>query len=195
MLIEFKKIKVVFFLITFFALTENSFSNSFISNDLYKSPRDSLRYEIDEIRFDSTDAFEKDQLIEILNLKQSNRSIPHSILEYYYDNVKLIKNTPERITKTFRNFLENLSGELGFFNESMLANDSTALWHLYNINGYHFPKISYRFEPSEHSRKNILTFVIDQGTQYRIDTIRYLGIDSLPDHIQHRISKQRKIKR
>ncbi len=191
-----KNIRISFFLLVIsFALTNDVFCQNYISNDLYKSTRDTLRYEIDEIEFINTDAFNKEQFLELLNLRQSRRSIPHSILEYYYNNIRLIEDSPERIKKTFRSFLDDLSDEIGFFNKNIASNDSVTLWHLYNINGYHFPEIHYRFVPDSSDQKNILKFVINQGPRYRVDTLNYIGLDSLPKQILKKINSKMRIKK
>jgi outer membrane protein assembly factor BamA len=185
----------VFFLVVFVGLKEISFSQNYVSDELYKSARDSMRYEIDEINFLNTEAFKNEQFLELISLYESRRSIPHSLLDYYYNNIKLIKNSPDRITKTLNSFLDNMSDEIGFFNENIAINDSVTLWHLYNINGYHFPEIYYRFEPDTSSQTNVLSFIINEGERYRVDTLNYIGLDSLPASIKNKIQSVKKIKK
>lgn len=188
--------KTLFFLIliSFFAHCSLYSNSNFVSGSLFKSARNPQRVEIDKIVFKGNKFFEDRDFYAFLNTKQSNRSTPHSILEYYYNNIRLIENVPKNIPSTLNNFISNLENEIGYFNSNIVSNDSTALWHLYNIHGFHFNEIYYTFLPDSSSRENVLTFHITEGERYRIDTIAYLGLDSLPADINRKINNRKVIK-
>ncbi|MBE2189236.1 MAG: BamA/TamA family outer membrane protein [Candidatus Kapabacteria bacterium] len=167
---------------------------NFISPGLYPSRRLQKQFEIHKIRFENNDSFSSNLLKELINTKETNMSPQHRTAEYYYDNVKLIPWTPTILDTSLGVFLKNHNHEISHFNELDVNMDTETLWSYYNTNGFHFAEISYRFEPDSASKINVLTFTINEGTRYTIDTVMYLGLESIDTLTRQRIEAARQVK-
>lgn len=148
-------------------------------------------YEIHEIKFEGTDAFEPDELKSIIKTRESSRSFTHDFLRYYYDNVSQIKS-PELVTKPLqkelRRSLNSMSDELSYFSPNVVETDiQNILKELYNMSGYHWAQIDYSFVPDSAEKKNVLTFYIKDSTRAQLADYTYHGLDTLPSEVQSKI--------
>ncbi|PKL85472.1 MAG: hypothetical protein CVV22_07900 [Ignavibacteriae bacterium HGW-Ignavibacteriae-1] len=165
-----------------------------ISPGLYPSTRLTKQFEIDKIEFENNDSFGDGELLEIINTKATFMSPQHRMAEYYYDNVKQIPWTPAILDTSLGAFLRNHNHEISHFNELDVNMDTETLWSFYNTNGFHFAEISYRFEPDSAEKINILTFSITEGTRYKMDTVMYVGLESIDTLTRQRIERARQVK-
>ncbi len=169
-------------------------TNNTISTELIPSTIQLGGYELFKVDFLGNEAFTSIELQEYVNSKATTLSFPHKVLLTYYNQCNRNKTFPAIITNELERSLKTFEKEYKFFNEDVANSDVDALIDLYNVNGYHFVDIYYSFLPDTAINKNVLTFYITEGNQYKIDTINYIGLDKLPNNIRARLDTARRIK-
>lgn len=173
----------------------NSYSENFISDTLYSSKKDKLLYEVGDIFFIGNNSFTDFELFDVITSKKSSLGIQRNIFQYYYDNLTNNPSTPKIILKSLSNSLKNLSYEIKYFNEGTAELDAQTLWHFYNINGFHQANVSYSFLQDKDNKINVLNFNIKEQVRSKIDTILYLGLDDLPDELNHKLRDVKTLKK
>lgn len=161
---------------------------------LFKSTTGKEQFEIGEIRFKGNQFFKADVLTSILNSKQTDRSIAYGLFEFVYLKTKNNPLVPKFAKRVVESDLEYLETDIHFFSEESAELDLSIIKQGYSQYGFHDAKIDYRFFPDKNKRLNVLKFYLAEGKRYKIDTISYLGLDSLPDNIKQDIQKLRVIK-
>ncbi|MBX3043071.1 MAG: BamA/TamA family outer membrane protein [Candidatus Kapabacteria bacterium] len=174
-------------------LTTSLYSQNFISDSLYQARRDKFLNEVGDIIFSGNSSFTPNELIDAVNSKKNSMSIQHHLFEYYLDNFKKIPETPDAIKESLIAALKNLSHEIKYFNETTAEMDVQTLWHYYNTNGFHFAKVSYSFYPDFEDKHNVLKFNIIENQRFSIDTLVYIGLDSIDESTLKKINAVKKI--
>lgn len=140
-------------------------------------------YEIGSVEFEENDSYGDGELLKSIKVRPSARGIIHSVMQMYYDEGRKNPYTPKLILDAIKKNLDWLSNELRYFNEKSTDNDALSLRNFYNKNGWHDAQVSYVFAPDSFSRTNILTFYINEGPRYFIDTVAYKGLEMLDSNV------------
>ncbi len=191
-------IRYIFYIATIFTLvlsSNNSISgySNYISANLIPSERDEKLFEVGEIKFFWNENFNEIILKNVIQSKQTYRSLPHSFLKYYYDNFKKNSSTPPTILDLISKEMKTLADEIQYFNASKVTTDSVALITFYNLNGYHDAEVFYTFTPDSIKKANILTFYIKENEQYQIKSLIYNGLDNIDPEIALKVKDLQKI--
>ncbi|MGA2298299.1 MAG: POTRA domain-containing protein, partial [FCB group bacterium] len=189
----------IFFLIFIYhTFSLNAFGQYSVKSKYFPSPADKNQVEIDDIKFIGNKAFNDDNLKNILLSKPTSRSWPHQILEYYYNQIKssprLERIPPRMFTNTLNNGIKTMLNELQFYDQSKAEADVQIIQEFYNQNGFHDAVASFDFEPDSARGINLLTFTINEDSLYKIKTIIYQGLDSLPEFLTILIDDSKKVK-
>ena len=155
-------------------------------------------YEIDEIVFQGNLTFLKEELSSIIKTRPTNRSLVHNILLYYYTNIEhseeLRRAAPKGVMPYIENVLYNMNDQVTFYKYESIIKDIDIINNYYIQNGFHEIKIRTILKGDTNNGKNILKFIIKENSRYKINFIKYYGLDSLSDEIAKIITRQMKIK-
>lgn len=157
------------------------------TDGLFPSARKPFMYEIGEIRFVGNKTFSESEFTGIIESKPTERSFQHVLMQYYNDEFRKNTAAPKIILVSLETALESMSSEIRYFEKTSVARDVQSIWHFYNMNGFHQAKVSYTFLPDSSSKRNVITFHIEENSRSKIDTIVYIGLDSLPNELLTRI--------
>jgi outer membrane protein assembly factor BamA len=164
----------------------------------YPSHKSKEFFEIDKITFTGNKAFSSDELSGVIYSKASNRSLPHKIIQYYYDHLIGNKGFKELIPNIYpqetKELLSTMESELRYYDKTKAENDVQALIDYYHQNGYHNVFADYSFYGDTVTGHNYLAFKIIENKQYRISSINYFGLDSLPPDIYLQVKDQMRTK-
>ncbi len=150
--------------------------------------------ELQTIRFVGCSATSPDQLIGIIQSRESELSLTRSLGLYYYENLVRNPATPQPIMATLRRVQRDLREELLYFSAARASDDSVALLEYLDQNGFHLAKVSWRFFRDTDVRKNVLEFTIQEGPRAAIDTVLVFGLDSVPTDILTQVHGARSVK-
>lgn len=156
---------------------------NFIAEYLYSKPIDRNLHRIDIIDFKGNSYFKSAELSSIIVSKITSKGIPHKFIDYYYDNFNANPATPSYIQSLLQSALKNYTNEIYYFSESQAENDLSTLKDYYNKFGYHDAEVKFAFFPDTLTKTNNLVFYIDENERYKITTLKYFGLDSLPAEI------------
>ena len=162
---------------------------NFISDSLFPAKQQPNLNEINDIRFVGNSSFFSAVLLDAISSKRTSRSIHHNIYEYYYDNLKLIPESPRLLDTSLYLAVQSLQHEVKYFNQPTAELDVLSLWDFYNYHGYHLAEIYYTFTPNEEIKGNVLTFHINENQSFLLDTIIYIGLDSLDNFTNDRLNE------
>jgi outer membrane protein assembly factor BamA len=166
---------------------------------LYPSIRNDELFEINQIVFEGNRNFTDEELMGLLSEQTSKRNKIHEFVEFYYFNFKKIKNInkylPPGTMATFRKTLERWSYELRFYDQTKVESDIEQIKSFYNQKGFHEVKISFSFLPDENSKKNVLKFIVNEGKQYKLNNIIYLGLDSVASDVGGKLKGAKKLRK
>lgn len=154
---------------------------NYVSDQLHPSRFDPSFYETNEIRFEGNNAFSDSDLLGIILTRTSSLGLIDGMLVYFSDQFEQIESTPQLMQKAFLKTTDKIKEEINYFDKAKAENDRLSLETFYNKNGFHISEVYYTFLPDSLERKNILTFHIREGNRARLDTIVYIGLDSLPE--------------
>ncbi|MFC2131717.1 BamA/TamA family outer membrane protein, partial [Bacteroidota bacterium] len=156
-------------------------------------------YEIDRIEFTGNSVFTNEELNSILSEKTTRRNTFHKVIEHYYFGFKEIENInkylPPGTMSTLKQALKRWAPEIRFFEEAKAKADIETIKEFYNQNGFHDVDAYYTFLPDSNSRKNILTFHIEESDRYSIKNVLYEGLDSLTDDVSQKLRRIKKLRK
>lgn len=179
-------------LFIFFAVSELQ-SQISDTTELYPSSVKKYLFEIGEIRFSGNESFSRTILIKNISSNESSRSIPHDLIEFFYNNIKYTY-IPGKVKRAFKYVLATLQDEISYFDEVKAEEDVVNLSKYYYQNGFHDIEVNYSFFPDTNALINVLEFNITENIRYKVSSIKYMGIDKVENTIQEQISKKRKVK-
>lgn len=162
---------------------------NFISDSLYFSRVDKNFNEVNKIVFKGNNFLSNNYLLDIISSKRTARSVHHNIYEYYYDNFKKNPYTPKLIKNSFNSVIKDLAHEIKFFNQALAETDIKIITEGLNANGYHKAFVYFTFTPDSIENENILTYNIIENDRYNLDTIVYIGLDSLDFETKYKIKE------
>jgi outer membrane protein assembly factor BamA len=139
--------------------------------------------ELEAIKFVGCDQTSSEELLGVIQSRESELSFTRQLAVYYYENVQRNPATPEQIEVTLAKVQKDLEDELRYFNPYNAIDDSVALMTYLYQNGYHNATVNWTFGFDSSSYKNTLTFFINEKERATIDTIIYVGLDSVPPEV------------
>jgi outer membrane protein assembly factor BamA len=168
---------------------------TYSKDKLYLIPSNAEKYlyEIDEIRFEGNESFSKQELLRTISQTESSRSIPHTLIEFFFENIKYTY-IPREVKRSFAIALNTMKDELSFFDEVKAEEDVVNLSKFYYQKGFHDIIVDYSFNADIEQEKNILKFQINENNRYKISSIKYFGLDALEESIKTKISEKMLVK-
>jgi len=138
--------------------------------------------ELQDVRFVGCSLTKADQLIGVIQSRQSELSFTRQLSRYYLTNLYRNPVTPKVVLERLDSVQREVRNELRYYNPRTAESDSSELLAYLNQNGFHTASVSYSFGYDSASKKNVLTFTIEEGRRAVIDTVIYLGLEQLaPD--------------
>ncbi len=168
---------------------EINYDKNFISDTLYPSKSNRNFFEVNKIIFIESNYFSNNYLLDIISSKRTARSIHNNIYQYYYDNLKANPVTPHLLDTSFFLAIKDLSHEIKFFNQAFAETDTKIIAEGLNANGYHKAEVYYTFTRDFIERENVLTYYVIEKERYSLDTIVYLGLDSIDIDTKFKINE------
>ena len=150
--------------------------------------------ELEAIEFAGNQIVTDEEMLGVIESRESEISITRRLALYYWENFKVNPSTPAAIMRTLTDIQEELANELRYFNEATAREDSASLLVYLDQNGFHNASVAWKFGYDRDSRKNTLLFKITERQRATIDTIIYVGLDSLPASIYDRVWRSRTIR-
>lgn len=150
--------------------------------------------ELQAITFEGCVLTSPEQLVGVIDSRESELSTTRQLAKYYYENLKRNPSTPDVIMRTLTQVQNDLRDELRYFEPRKASDDSVALEIYLHQNGFHNGKVTWRFWRNTEAQKNTLTFVIDEGPRAVIDTIIWIGLDSLAPDAQKALGEIKRVK-
>ncbi len=160
----------------------------------YPSVYNPYFFEIHNLEFVGNKYFPSSTLENIISTKANNKSIPHKILYFYFENIQRNRAVPKLLSSSLKTIVLSLVNEISFYKEGQVKQDKNTLTLFYYQNGFHDVKVNYKFFPDTLSKTNTLRFEIDEGNQYVVSFISIIGLDSLPRYLRERLEKLRLLK-
>jgi len=157
--------------------------------------KDNTKFEVQQIIFTGNKFFKSNDLLEAVTSRATNKSLIHSLLEYQYEGWQIIDSTDNMYSSVYESTILPFAGEYKIYKNQIAENDSSSLWHFYNLNGFHNVEITKDFYYDIKANKNILSFKINENKYYRVDTVVYKGLESIESNLLNDIEKLRILKR
>lgn len=152
------------------------------------------QYELEDVRFVGCDQTTPEQLLGIISSRASELSLTRRIARYYSTNLARIPATPAPITARLARVEKELRNELRYFDPRVAEDDSAALVAYLTQNGFHQGSVGWTFGLDTATRKNVLTFIINEGPRAVVDGIYYYGLDQLPSDVALSVASAQRIR-
>lgn len=150
--------------------------------------------ELQAIRFEGCVQTTPEALVGVIESRESELSTTRQLAMYYYENLKRNPSTPDVVMRTLTKVQNDLRDELRYFEPRTASDDSVALEIYLHQNGFHNGKVSWRFWRDHDAQKNVLTFVVNEGPRAVVDTVIWLGLDSLAYEARRDVAEVKKFK-
>lgn len=168
-------------------------SENYISKYLYSKPIDRNQYRIDKITFEGNQEFSDFELSSLIISKVTSKSLPHTIIEYYNDNLSELNSTPKYVKYLLVSALKGYSTSIYYFIESQADNDIATIQDYYNKFGFHDVEVKFAFYPDTSTSQNVLAFHIKENIRYSVGEFIYSGIKDLPKDLEKKANNIRKV--
>ncbi len=150
--------------------------------------------EIHKIEFQGNYSLPSTTLSGVITTRTTQKSIPHRVLYFYYDNVSKNRATPKILTSVLKSIVLSLVNEVSFYKEILAEQDKRNLELYYYQNGFHEVKVDYVFFADTIQKKNILRFIITENQRYTINFISYSGLEHLSFELREKVENLRLLK-
>ncbi len=140
--------------------------------------------ELQDVQFVGCVKTSPSQLIGLISSLPSENSITRQLTQYYERNLRRNPSTPSSILRTLDAVRRDRDNELRYFSTDMAADDSASIITYLDQNGFHRASVTFDFGFDSASKKNVLTFFINEGQQALIDTIVYAGLENVDPEVQ-----------
>jgi len=175
-------------------LQSNLISQQPIQKRLVPSKAESDYYEINEIRFNGNKFLTDEQLGSILATKQTERSLPHTVLQYYLSGLEKNHASPVSVKKALSTVVKSMWSEIRYYDRLKAEEDISRIQLFYYQNGFHKAIVKFRFQPNQDFTGNILTFDITENERWKISHLKFRGLDSLPEDVRLKVNDVRIMK-
>lgn len=177
-----------------FVLTNISYSQFVQTQNLIPSRTDKNKVEIGDVKFKGNQTFSDDELNSVILTKPTNRSVPHKILQNYYEQFRQNRSTLKVLNNSLKEAITSLENEITFWDITKPEIDTIRLSEYYNQHGFHFAKINFDFKADYREDQNVLIYKIIESKRYSVRSIVYLGLDSIENEILPKIEQLKNIK-
>jgi len=150
--------------------------------------------ELQAIRFEGCVQTTPEALVGVIESRESELSMTRRLALYYYENLKRNPSTPDVVMRTLTAVQNDLKDELRYFEPRTASNDSAALEVYLHQNGFHNGKVYWKFWRDHDAHKNVLTFIVNEGSRAVVDTVIWIGLDSLAPEAQRAVAEVKKFK-
>ena len=182
------KLNRLLFLVTYLlCMTQSNYAQDIDGKGLFTTKFIPYGYEINRIEFVGNDEYEDPELINKVKSRPTNIGILHSLMLMYYSEGEKNHHTPKLVMKTLEKNIKWFENERRVFDEKVVLEDLKSLESFYKNNGYHLSQISYNLYPDSTTNENVLAFYIEEGVQYKISSVKYLGLDSIDKEVINNI--------
>ncbi len=147
--------------------------------------------ELQAVTFEGYKQTQPEQLIGVIQSRESEISITRQLARYYYENLRENPSTPTAVMNTLTKVQEDHKDELRYFDPQKAVDDSAALLVYLWQNGFHNASVGWRFWHDPDTKKNTLTFEIDEGPRAVMDTIIVVGLEYVVPEAKVEISRTR----
>ncbi len=149
-----------------------------------QQPKDFL-FEIQNVAFKGNKFFSDDELFTVIDSRNTDLGFFQYLIRYYGERVKRSKSglASRPLKNAFDNVVRDLQGEIQYFSQEIANRDARSVEELYNKNGFHWAKATYKYGRDSISLIKTLTFEVNEGDQALLDTVVYAGVDSLPEPV------------
>lgn len=134
------------------------------------------------------------QLLGVIQSRESELSLTRQLARYYYENLATNSSTPPQIMRTLSGVQRDLRDELRYFNPHIADDDSAAIVRFYDLQGYHQASVHWHFGLDRTTQKNTLTFVVNEGPRATLDSLLFVGLETLPPEVTSALNSVRRIK-
>lgn len=124
------------------------------------------------------------QLIGIISSLPSELSITRQLTLYYEENFRRNPATPMVILDRFGEIRKDLETELRYYDPAAAHDDSVAILIYLDQNGYHKATVNFDFKYDRDSKKNTLTFFVNEGQRARVDTLIISGLEGVDSTVR-----------
>jgi outer membrane protein insertion porin family len=136
-------------------------------------PEDQTPYEVKKIEFEGNETLSDKTLLSVMTTKES----PGTISSFLYEHVS-----------------ERLGSKREYFNPAGFDVDLANLKTLYNDNGFFSAQIDTGLTYDETDRSVTVKVIIREGYRSLVDSIRYVGLDSISPPVREEIASGARIK-
>ncbi|MBI5475529.1 MAG: BamA/TamA family outer membrane protein [Ignavibacteriales bacterium] len=121
-----------------------------------------------------------------------NKSVDADILR----NAIISKETPSKFSQfVFNNISEKLGSKPEYFNEENIPEDLHVIENYYRANGYFHTVVVSSYEKDTANHTAVLRFEITENHHSYIDSIQYVGLETLPISLKEKITSDAVIKK
>ena len=182
----------LFILLFIFSAYSSLFSQQVNTNGkLFPSAKNDALFEIGDVVFLGNKNFDSEALQSVISSFPTKRSIPHKVLQYYFNQLQKNKSVkkilPDAFDISLNNILNTMSNEIKYYNRRKAREDVTTLKNFYYQRGFHEAEIRFEFVGDSTKKINILKFIIDEQSQYHIKAINYLKLDPILAEIDEKL--------
>ncbi len=135
--------------------------------------------ELQEVRFVGCVETTPEQLTGVISSLPSDLTITRKLTLYYEENFRLNPATPTVVLERLAKIRKELEAELRYYDPVTAKSDSLAILTYLDQNGFHHATVNTAFAYDASSRKNTLTFTLNEGQQAHLDTIIITGLESI----------------
>lgn len=155
---------------------------------------DSSQFEINQIVFSGDLYYKPSELQYLIYSKSTELSIWHRGVRFLSEQVNQNRVSPDFLRQNLANSLQNWIDEFKYFNKESAELDSVLLTNFYFQKGFNDFQCSLKFYGVPNTRRNVLHFHIYSGQRRTFDSVVYLGLDKLPNDVNYKIERIRKIR-
>lgn len=148
---------------------------------------------LERIEFEGNTAFADEELRALLQSRAAERSPLHRVLAFYVHQLQRNPATPSVLLQRLQQLLAQLESGLPVLDPRLAEADAETLYRFYVQQGFHHARITPRIDATPDGGR-ILRFHIQEGPAARIDTLLYLGLDSLPAPLQGELRRYRRLR-
>ncbi len=162
-------ITVVFCALLIFLFCHNSLRSQNIPNE----------YIINNVEFVGNQAYSDSDLKKNIVSKETSLSIFHEFLEKYHKEALENPYTPNEIITALKKSLIPFEEEYSLYDKDQVANDKESIINHYNKNGFHQVEVQHSFGYDSLLNSNTLKFYLDEGSRFKVGSVKYLGLETL----------------
>jgi hypothetical protein len=110
------------------------------------------------------------ELLGVISSIESELTFTRQLTLYFEENLRRNPATPKVIIDRLDGIRQGLMSELRYYSAETASDDSLSLLTYLDQNGFHNARVSFTFGYDSSSKKNTLTFLIDEGQRAVVDT-------------------------